>query len=101
MLQLAWFKMNYCINQLHDKARAKGSYYSTDSDRAAQKPADECRGAQKRDAHRTDGEAPDPFGEPHQQRVARPAAERGDHIGVLGIGHDDKPQQHHGDSGPK
>ena len=81
--------------KLHDRPHAEGEDQRADADRAAQKPADERGGAQQRDAHGADRDAPDALGEADEERVARAAAERGGHIEILRVGEDDEAEQHH------
>ena len=84
--------------ELHDGAGAEGADQRAHAHRAAQQPAGERRQAQKPDAHRADGHPPHPLGQAHQQGVPRPAAQGGDHVGVLGIGHDEQAHDHHRDA---
>ena len=84
---------------LHDGPRGKGADQRADPHRAAQKPTDQGGGPQQRDADGADGDAPGALGEPHQERVPGPAAQGGQHVGVLGVGQDHQPREQAGDAG--
>ena len=81
--------------KLHDGAGGEGADQGSNPDRSSEKPTDQGRCAEKSDADRADGHFLQPPGEPHQQRIPRPAAQGSHHIGILGIGQDNKTNQHH------
>ena len=85
--------------KLHDRAGAESADERPDPDRTAEQPADQGRRTEERDADKPDGEAVQALGKTDHERVARPAAERSRHIGVLCIGQYDETREHDGDRG--
>lgn len=76
--------------ELHDGTRAEGADQRADAHGAAEKVAYGRHGREHQYAHQADGKLFQALLEPHEQGVARAAAERGHHIGRLRVADDEQ-----------
>ena len=88
---------NGAKRELHHRAGTEGTDNRPDPHRPSQQPAGQGRRAEQSDAHQCDGKFLQALGQAYQKGVARAAAQRRHHIGVLRIGQYEQPRQHNRD----